>query len=174
MNAKIYTLRFTGFELSRNIDCLLKSSGIYCVYACKYNVHNNIFSPLRLLYIGESETVSARIAEHERREDWERELRNGEELCFSAAPIDSISNQELEQNSRSGLSSIGAVSVNSNSDRKRAEAAMIYSHKPPCNVEYTNSFPFGNTTIRIEGESSLLKPIFSVNLATGGLESIAL
>ena len=32
------------------------------------------------------------------------------------------------------------------------KAAMIYHHEPPCNEEYTDSFPFNRTRIRTGGK----------------------
>lgn len=39
---------------------------------------------------------------------------------------------------------------------------MIFKHKPPCNTEYVDSFPFDETTVRTKGENSLLSPDFTV------------
>jgi hypothetical protein len=42
-------------------------------------------------------------------------------------------------------------------DRRRAEAAMIFANKPPCNTEYRDSFPFDTTEILVTGKSDLMK-----------------
>ena len=124
--SKTYVLHFSADELG-----LPANSGIYCVFAA-------LWTPYRLLYVGEAENIWLRIATHERRVDWNHQLRTGERLSFRAARIQSAS------------------------DRQRAEAAMIYFHKPPCNVEYTNHFPFPATTIITSGQNALLTPTFSV------------
>lgn len=138
MTAKTYTLDFEGYWRAPNIGGLPANSGIYCVYVCTYNSHNKTVSLRRLLYIGEAANVRSRVAEHGRWKDWERKLKLGEELCFNAALISPAS------------------------DRERAEAAMINQHKPPCNVEYVNSFPFDQTAIRTMGKNTLLEASFTV------------
>ena len=138
MAAKSYTLDFDGYWRTPNISWLPAKSGIYCVYACTYNQQEKIVSIKKLLYIGEAENVNKRVSEHERWQDWEGELRRGEELCFNAALI------------------------SPESDRQRAEAAMIHHHKPPCNVEYVDSFPFEQTTISTSGKNAELDGHFTV------------
>ena len=113
------------------------------MYACRHDARANSVSIRKLLYIGESANVRNRVDGHERRQDWARELQLGEVLCFSAALIVP------------------------ESDRLRAEAAMIHHHKPPCNVEYVRSFPYEQTTISTSGASDLLSSCFTVYTTTG-------
>ena len=138
MAKKTYSLDFDGYWRAPNADGLPANSGIYCVYACTHNPQENTVSLRKLLYIGESANVRERVGSHEHWRDWERELQQGEVLCFSAALI-----------------SPGA-------DRQRAEAAMIYYHKPPCNSEYVHSFPFDETSISTSGRNALLSGHFTV------------
>jgi hypothetical protein len=104
------------------------------VAACVYNRNEETVSIQRLLYIGEAANIHDRIANHERWADWRRQLQSGEVLCLNAAL------------------------VSGQNDRCRAEAAMIFSHKPPCNTEYRNSFPFNTTSISTTGSNTLMKP----------------
>ena len=79
---------------------------------------------------------------------WLRKLLYvGEVLCFSAAMIAP------------------------KADRQRAEAAMIYKHEPPCNVEYIYSFPYEQTTISTSGQNTLLQAHFTV-YTTPSVESL--
>ena len=138
MAVESYTLEFDGYWREANIAGLPASSGVYCVYACKYNAHSGSVSIRELLYIGESQNIRERVEGHERWDDWRSELQLGEVLCFNAALI------------------------SPKSDRERAEAAMIYKHKPPCNVEYVNHFPFDTTSIQTKGRNCLLSTKFTV------------
>lgn len=138
MAAQNYTLTFDGYWREPNIGGLPAGSGIYCVYACTHRVWDGTVSIRRLLYIGESGNVKARVAGHERWLDWKAKLMRGEELCFSAALI----SPELA--------------------RQRAEAAMIFRHKPPCNAECVHEFPFSETTVWTSGASALLEALFTV------------
>ena len=147
MAAKSYTLDYDGYWRAPNISGLPASSGIYSVYSCVHNVSEKTVTLRRILYIGESENVRTRISNHERWDDWVRELKAGEELCFNAALISPAA------------------------DRERVEAAMIHHHKPPCNVEYVNAFPFDTTTVSTSGKNAKLDRYFTVYTTpvSGGL-----
>lgn len=134
---KTISLSFKGYWREVNKGKVPDQAGVYCVYACTYNTSNATVSLRKILYIGESENVRDRISNHDRLSDWKNLLNSGETLCYSFASVDSA-------------------------DRVRAEAALIYQHKPPCNTEYVNSFPFNNTTIKTSGQNALLNSEFTV------------
>ena len=133
------TLEFEGYYLEEDWNAIPESSGIYCIYACTYNKKTDKVSIRDVLYIGESDTMKSRIPENpkERRDVWSRELNHGEVFCANYSKIGDLY-------------------------RKRAEAALIHTHKPKCNREYKNSFPFDTTIIRTIGRNSQLKNEFSV------------
>lgn len=135
--AKSYSLVFTGYYL--DTSGLPAKSGIYCVYACTKDPISANVSIRKLVYIGEAANVQDRVDGHERRQDWARELQRGEVFCFSAALIAP------------------------ESDRQRAEAAMIHHHKPPCNVEHVRAFRYDRTTISTSGQNARLDPCFTVD-----------
>ncbi|MGH9160062.1 MAG: GIY-YIG nuclease family protein [Vicinamibacteraceae bacterium] len=138
MATETYSLLFDGYWRAPNIAGLPSASGVYCVYACTHNVQGGTVSIRNLLYIGEASNVRNRVAGHERWAHWQSYLLPGEELCFNAASIASAS------------------------DRQRTEAAMIFRHKPLCNLEYVNTFPFDVTTILTGGDSARLDDVFTV------------
>ena len=92
----------------------------------------------RLLYIGEAANVRDRIMNHDRWADWKRQLKFGETICVNTAVI------------------------SPEADRQRAEAAMIFKHKPPYNTEYVDSFPFDTTSITTSGKNALMHATFTV------------
>lgn len=139
MAAKSYGLEFNGYWREPNISGLPAKSGIYCVYACVYDSVRKTVDLKRLLYIGESADVQNRVQNHEGWTAWKRELKAGEVICISAALIAG------------------------DSDRQRAEAAMILKHKPRCNTEYVDSFPFDTTSITTSGKNALLQSFFTVH-----------
>ena len=116
------------------------ASGIYCVYACTYNAITDKVSIRELIYVGESDNIWNRISNHERLADWKKRLRSNETLCYSFAGV-------------------------SENDRVRAEAAVIFHHKPPCNTEYRNSFPFDTTTVTTLGRNAMLDSGYTVSRA---------
>ena len=134
---KTISLIFKGYWLETHKDSVPDASGVYCVYAGTYRAETNQVSLRELVYVGESSDVRDRLANHERLKDWKRRLRTGETLCYSVATVNTI-------------------------DRERAEAAVIYRHKPPCNVEYINRFPFENTHIETSGRNCFLEEAFTV------------
>lgn len=149
MSAKSYDLNFSGYWLAQNIAWLPAQSGIYGVYAATYNSINNNVNLNRLIYIGEAENVNARIQGHEKWEQWRRQIRLNEVLCFNSALISPAA------------------------DRKRSEAAMIYQHKPACNDEYVHNFPFEQTSITTRGSNALMHGYFTV-YPTQSLSSLGL
>ena len=143
MAVKSYSLTFDGYWRAPKPGGPPAESGIYCVYACTHDTRMNTVSLRKLLYIGEAANVRERVRGHERWQDWEQELQYGEVLCFSAALIAP------------------------ESDRQRAEAAMIHHHKPPCNVEYVRSFPYEQTTVSTSGRNAELDSNFTVYTTAG-------
>lgn len=134
---KTMNLTFEGYWREVNKGSVPNKSGVYCVYASTYNASAGTVSLRKLLYVGESANVGDRISAHERLPDWKKRLKDGETLCYSFAPVES-------------------------SDRHRAEAAVINKHKPPCNKEYKDSFPFPDTTINTSGMNAHLIASFTV------------
>ena len=140
MAEKSYALKFKGYRREVNWSGLPGMSGIYCVYACKYDPAEKAVSIRRLLYIGESGNVGRRVPEEpeKRRDLWASILRRGEQLCVSRAKVPPA-------------------------DRERVEAALIYHHNPPCNSEYVSYFPFDKTTVTTSGDSAELSREFAVD-----------
>lgn len=134
---KTINLDFKGYRLETNKNSIPSQSGIYCVYSCTYNENKNTVSIKELLYIGESEDLHRRISNHDRLDDWEKKLSSTETLCYSFALING-------------------------DDRIRAEAALIFKHKPPMNEEYLNNFPYNDTTMSLSGKTKLLTTNFIV------------
>lgn len=135
--AKSYTLDFSGYWREPNIGGIPAQSGVYCAYACTYNPSEKNVSLRLLIYIGEAANAKDRVAGHGKWNDWRRHLQQGEQICFSFAPVASA-------------------------DRERVEAAMIFRHKPPENAEYRDSFPFDQTTVTTTGRNALLDSSFTL------------
>jgi len=138
MAAKTISIEFDGYWRDEDKGDLPAKSGVYCVYECTYNKTKKEVSLKKLIYIGESGNVHDRVANHEKREEWLKYVGQGNELCFSFGGVGS-------------------------DDRDRAEAAMIFEHKPPVNDEYKNFFPFDKTTMSLSGKTALLNTSFTVD-----------
>ena len=141
MPARSYSVDFEGYWT--DVNSLPTAAGIYCAYACIDN--QDTVSLSKLLYIGETDDIrgiQGRVKNHEKKAEWKRQLRRNEVLCFNASTT-----AVLQQSG----------------DRTRIEAAMIFRHKPPCNVEHTNMFLFDRTTVRIMGGGPKLYSQFTVN-----------
>jgi len=138
MAAKAFSLDFDGYWREPNVSSLPAKSGIYCVYACTHDQTAKKVTLKWLLYIGEAANMQDRVSNHEGWDDWKKKLQTDQVICVSAAVIAG------------------------ESDRQRAEAAMIFKHKPPCNTEYVNEFPFDTTSIAATGKTILLNTSFTV------------
>lgn len=141
MTSKTYSQAFNGYWRDKNRAGIPEVSGVYCVYAGSYDKDNNTVSLRKLLYIGQSVNIHERLQNHECEKDWKKELNYGEEVIFSYTEVPSYS-------------------------LDRFEAAMIYKHKPPVNVEYKDNFPFDETTVYTSGRNALLYSSFTVYRTT--------
>lgn len=137
MATKTIYLTFNGYWRELNISGIPKKSGVYVVYECFYNQQTNKVDLKNIIYVGEAEDVNDRIANHEKWDEWRKYCATYNQICFSFAPVISP-------------------------DKDRAEAALIYKHKPPVNDEYKDTFPFDETTISLSGETILLYTSFTV------------
>lgn len=136
--AKEINLTFEGYWGTAIPEEKCNHSGIYVVYGGK-NTGEKTCEINRLIYIGESENINTRLSDHERKDDWKKQLKEGEILYFSKTKV-------------------------TGDDRKQAEAALIYKHQPPCNIEYKDNFPFDTTRVKSSPSDKIafLKADFTV------------
>ena len=130
-------LEFDGYWLDRNKSGIPSKAGIYCVYTCLYNKSENTVSIRNLVYIGEATDVNNRISNHEKLDRFLAQCSNDEVICYSFAPV-------------------------LNQDRAKAEAALIYKHKPFLNDEYKYNYPFPSVRISITGKTAFLYSDFTI------------
>ena len=132
-------LNFEGYWRKEDKKEIPTRSGVYLVYVCKRKLSQNGISLNKLIYIGEAENASNRIERHEKWPQWQKHLSPGSELCFSFA---NLIRRE---------------------DRKRAKAALIHHHEPPCNVEnLVGSFPMEDITVESTGQCyKLCSPVIA-------------
>lgn len=134
-------LDFDGYWWEPNANSLPSSAGVYCVYTCTYNANvkpKPTVSIAKLVYIGEAGVIRERVTNHELWPTWRKQCTSGQVICFSASL------------------------VSPETTRQRAEAALIFKHKPPVNDEHTHSFPFDTTTINASGKNASLAASFRV------------
>lgn len=141
MAYKIFRQTFYGYWPEEIKAQLPAVSGVYCVYAGIYNSDDTV-TLNRILYIGKSDNIHDRIQNHECEKDWKKELRWGENIIFSYTEY-------------------------SGYDLERLEAALIYYHKPPVNIEYKYNFPYDDTTVYTSGKSHFLDSEFTVYKSDG-------
>ncbi|MCD4504785.1 GIY-YIG nuclease family protein [Chromobacterium piscinae] len=137
MAEQSFDINFRGYWRDSKKSSVPSKSGIYCVYRAVYDENKEFLSLKELIYIGESEDVKGRLANHEKLDVWSKRLKGEEVLCYS----------------------FGEVSPK---DRVRCEAALIFKHKPPVNTEYAEAFPHDKTSISLEGRIGFLNESFTV------------
>lgn len=139
MATQICNVKIRGYWRDRNKSGVPCYPGVYFVYEANYDKQSETITLHRLIYIGEADDVNQRISHHEKYEEWKKYVDEGNELCFSAGKVE------------------GDM-------RKRVEAAYVYTHKPPVNTEFNDSFPFDETTVLSSGSKALLNTNFTVNM----------
>lgn len=70
MAAQSYAIEFDGYWREPNKGSIPAKSGIYCVYSCLYDASAKTVDLKKLIYIGESDNVNERVANHEKLADW--------------------------------------------------------------------------------------------------------
>jgi len=138
MAERIFNQIFERYWIESDKIGLPCKSGVYCVYECTYNPAKNNVSIQKLIYIGESENANSRIVNHEKRKEWEKHVKEGNQLCYSFTVVEQYY-------------------------RVIVAAAFIYRHKPPVNTEFKDHFPFDKTTVKSKGEIALLDEYFVIN-----------
>ncbi len=137
MAEKSFNQEFKGYWREVNKSSVPVYSGVYVVQSCTYNKKEGTVLLKKLIYIGKANNINERIKDHEKLDDWKRELKFDEELCYSTTEISTLYNE-------------------------RVEAALINSNQPIVNTEYKDSFPFDTTHINSSGSYSTLKENITV------------
>lgn len=133
---KPYILKFEKYYTDKS--SLPTYAGIYLVYKGKYNGIISEPTPIKLLYIGESDNIKLRHQNHEHEADFINTLKDGEILIYSTV---------LEEDEE---------------DRKRIENALVFHHKPPINDKGKDSFGYNTTCVISSGACDLLDNYFVV------------
>lgn len=138
MAEKIFNQEFEGYWREINKSSLPTYPGVYVVQSCIHNKEEGTVALKKLIYIGKADySIRDRVQQHEKLENWKKELMIGEELCYSCTNVSSIYNE-------------------------RVEAALININKPIVNIEYKHSFPFDKTHVNSRGRYSKLKERITV------------
>lgn len=127
-----YNVTFKGYRRDVNKDGLPSYGGIYMVYCCKYNENEQTVTLKWLIYIGKAINLHDRICNHNRYEDFNRQLQQGEQLCYSYA---SVSPNEVDV----------------------VENGLIFMQKPNLNDDLKDSFNYPDSEFSIEGACALLR-----------------
>lgn len=126
---KEYQLKFDRFYKEGKISNIGQGYDIYRIHAGKEEGSGDLSSN-RVLYIGQSENVKERLADHEMWPKWKRHLKEDEIILVSVAKIVPLSGARVTEE-----------------DRERVEAALIYEYQPELNDRKTKNFPYDKTTI---------------------------
>ena len=128
---KEYKLLFEGYWRDINKSGLPTYSGIYLVYKCVYNARNDTVSLIDIIYIGQAENIHDRHIKHEKYAEFLSQLVEGQELCYSCAPVES--------------------------DINLLENALIFAQRPVLNVEGRNSYNYTKAHIILSGQCTCMK-----------------
>lgn len=129
---KTYSLNFEGYWREVNKNGIPPKSGVYLVYRCVYDTTNNTVGLKDIIYIGQAKNVHDRIFNHDKLEDFKKQLQNGEELCYSYADVPE-------------------------SELDIVENALIFAQKPVLNDILKNSFKHSAVNIKVDGRCACMK-----------------
>lgn len=132
-----FKIEIQGYYRDESREKFPNTSGIYFVYKGTFIPHLKSVTLSELLYVGEAENINKRLMNHERRNDFLSRLHRDENLFYSFANTDSLSENE----------------------RLRVEAAFIYELQPPLNIKSTESFEYDDTVIHVIGDSHAYIPV---------------
>ena len=100
------------------------------MYRC--NDNEQTVTLRKLIYIGKAINIHDRVCNHNRYEDFKRQLLQGEQLCYSYA---SVSPNEVDA----------------------VENGLVFMQKPELNEDLTDRYYYPDSEFSIEGACSLLK-----------------
>ncbi len=126
-----------GFYLDRDRATLPEVPGIYVVYKCDYDAFHDRVDVKEPLYIGESQNIREshngtpdHPAKHEHYDDFVKEAGGEGHICYGIVPMPEFTD----------------------ADRKRIQAAMIFSEKPSLNeAEAKDNYSQADIHLLIEG-----------------------
>lgn len=134
MQTRAFTLHFKGLD---EVASLPQTSGVYCVYACEYDVWLQRYEAKKLLYIGEADNIARELGRSALQKLWQKVLVPNQILGFSFV--------EVEEK-----------------DRFMVESALVAEHRPLLNETYQERFTADNLVIFNTGRTPLLNSSFFV------------
>ena len=138
-----YELFFQGFWNTSSTDHLPKYQGIYGVYTGSPPTSLVVNTPSidKLIYIGMAGNINTRVFDpsHHGWNVWHSQLRHDQQIYFNTAYLEH------------------------ESDMRRAEAAMIFQHKPVCNDIGKDRFVYELTMVTTSGQNFKMFKHFLVN-----------
>lgn len=127
-----YVVNFRGYWIDSNKDSIPNQRGVYLVYRCQYNQELNRVILKELLYIGKSEHVNTRIAQHDKYQDFLSRCGINETLCYAFAPVEA---EHLDI----------------------VENALIFAQQPPFNEQLKDVFLYDNSSFVVIGCCGLMQ-----------------
>lgn len=127
-----YNVTFKGYRREENKGGLPSYGGVYMVYCCTFNEADNTVSLRKLIYIGKAINIHDRINNHDRYEDFKKQLKQGEQLCYAYASV-------------------------SPDERAVVENGLIFMQKPELNDDLKDNFNYSDSEFNIDGRCALLR-----------------
>ena len=126
-----FELNTEGYWLDNNRDYMPNYSGIYFVCRGIYNTAPNTFDVNELLYIGKSEQeggIRGRLANHEKRPQFQAACLENESICYACAELDEASLDIVEN-------------------------ALVYAEQPILNDHLKDHFNYDEAIVKIGGNN---------------------
>lgn len=127
-----YNVTFKGYRRDVNKGGLPSYGGVYIVYCCTFNEEEETVKLRKLIYIGKAININDRINNHDKYNDFKKQLKQGEQLCYAYASV-------------------------SPDERSVVENGLIFMQKPELNDDLTEHFNYADSEFNIDGRCALLK-----------------
>lgn len=127
-----YDIVFKGYRREEKVSTMPEYSGIYLAYRCAYNKANRTVSLRELIYIGQAQNLRTRLLQHKNDGDLDKELKDGEQICYAYAKVDADKLDIVEN-------------------------ALIFAQQPRTNTNLKQSFDHRAAKFIVEGDCALLE-----------------
>lgn len=127
-----YQLNFNGYWRHINRSGLPAVTGVYAVYRCTYNQTTDKVTLHEIIYIGQAENINERHKKHEKLPLFQKELKEGEELCYTYAEVDGRSLDLIEN-------------------------ALVFAQKPKLNDKLKDNYDHQSANIKLDGCTACMK-----------------
>lgn len=127
-----YRKEFDGYILDREGNNLPTDSGVYMIYRCVPCPEDHSVNLIELFYIGKATNIQNEIMHHERRDEFLKQAKEGEVICYSYTFVNKTQYDIIEN-------------------------ALVFMQKPRLNTNLKYNYNHQDAAFHFSGACDLLK-----------------